>query len=205
MPKQSNRIAAATFIGRSPSPALFESPYHPKKVAARQKQWRQARRNEILESDAAALGFNQRIPAQKAPFNSHHQPLFFNGARYITRDVEAHRGGVWKMFDRRGRRLGTNDGNLSASGTSRLFEIQFKVDRDLPDQSSAIVRGEIRIDGFYEQFETSLEFWSQRQYEQHWLESVTRILDGESSSCLITSVTDPFHANFLFLVADLSP
>ncbi|HET9789354.1 MAG TPA: toxin C-terminal domain-containing protein, partial [Pyrinomonadaceae bacterium] len=34
-----------------------------------------------------------------------------DGRRFITRDVDSHSGGVWKMFDRNGRRLGTYDAN----------------------------------------------------------------------------------------------
>ncbi|HWM87278.1 MAG TPA: polymorphic toxin-type HINT domain-containing protein [Kofleriaceae bacterium] len=65
---------------------------------------------------AKKLGFDRRIPPQKAPFNSHGQPVFFDGKRYITPDVDGHIGGTWKVFDRRGRRVGTFDENLNEIG-----------------------------------------------------------------------------------------
>jgi RHS repeat-associated protein len=69
-----------------------------------------------IKASAAKLGFIKRIPPQKAPFDSHGQPVFFNGKRYITPDVHSHIGGVWKMFDRQGNRLGTFDANLKKIG-----------------------------------------------------------------------------------------
>jgi hypothetical protein len=68
------------------------------------------------KEEAAELGYDRRVPAQKAPFNSHCQVVFSNGRDYITRDIDSHNGGVWKKFDRRGRRTGTYDGNLNRIG-----------------------------------------------------------------------------------------
>jgi RHS repeat-associated protein len=65
---------------------------------------------------AGSLGFSRRIPPQKAPFDSHGQQIFYDGKKYITRDIDAHNGGVWKMFDRKGWRLGTFDKNLNKIG-----------------------------------------------------------------------------------------
>lgn len=62
------------------------------------------------------MGYGTRIPPQRAPFHSHGQDVFSNGTNYITRDVDSHIGGVWKMFDRQGRRLGTYDANLNRIG-----------------------------------------------------------------------------------------
>ncbi|WP_213202165.1 toxin C-terminal domain-containing protein [Erwinia rhapontici] len=60
------------------------------------------------------LGYGQRIPPQKAPFNSHDQPVFSNGKNYITPDVDSHNvTNGWKMFDRKGDRIGTYDGELN--------------------------------------------------------------------------------------------
>jgi len=73
--------------------------------------------NEQVKESAAKLGYNNRIPPQRAPFNSHGQPVFSNGQRFITPDVDSHIGGVWKMFDRSGKRLGTYDANLKRIGT----------------------------------------------------------------------------------------
>jgi len=65
---------------------------------------------------AAKLGYEERIPPQKAPFNSHGQSVFRSGNKYITPDLDSHSGGVWKMFDRSGVRLGTFDANLNRIG-----------------------------------------------------------------------------------------
>ncbi len=67
--------------------------------------------SEASADAAAALGYTRRV--RGAPFNSHGQPVYTNGRDYITPDVDRHRGGVWKKFDRRGRRLGTYDANLN--------------------------------------------------------------------------------------------
>jgi len=53
------------------------------------------------------------IPPQKAPFNSHGQDVYWNGKNYITPDVDGHNvSDGWKIFDRRGNRLGTYDKDL---------------------------------------------------------------------------------------------
>ena len=62
---------------------------------------------------AKQLGYQR---TKQFPFNNHGQPVFKNGNRYITPDVDRHSGGVWKMFDRRGNRLGTYDANLNRIG-----------------------------------------------------------------------------------------
>lgn len=63
---------------------------------------------------AKDLGYGKRIPPQKAPFNSHGQPVFTNGKNYISPDVDGHsQDDGWKMFDRRGDRTGTWNSDLS--------------------------------------------------------------------------------------------
>ncbi len=105
-------------------PVLRGDPYHPDEVAARQQDMRQklqTRHGENFELnppfDAASvankLGYAQRIPPQRAPFNSHGQPVFTNGRRYITPDIDQHNvTNGWKMFDRRGTRIGTYSPDL---------------------------------------------------------------------------------------------
>ncbi|AGN86993.1 hemagglutinin repeat-containing protein [Enterobacter sp. R4-368] len=68
------------------------------------------------EADKAAknLGFGPRIPPYKVPFNSHGQPAYFDGKTYITPDIDSHNvTNGWKMFDRKGNRMGTYDENLN--------------------------------------------------------------------------------------------
>ena len=70
-----------------------------------------------LSQAARKLGYNNYIPANKAPFNSHGQPVFQRGTRFITPDKDNHKGGVWKMFEQGNpRRLGTYDANLKRIG-----------------------------------------------------------------------------------------
>jgi hypothetical protein len=93
---------------RRGSPSLRDDFYHPDAVAERQREWRHYYNRLHPAEMAQTLGYDRRIPPQRAPFNSHGQPVFFNGTTYITPDVDEHRTtGGWNMFDRRGRRLGT--------------------------------------------------------------------------------------------------
>lgn len=99
--------------GYTSSPALKGDPYHPDKVAERSAQSKEYYLGSVKER-AANLGYTRRIPAQKAPFNSHGQVVFFNGKNYITPDVDGHNvTNGWKMFDRRGNRIGTYDSDLN--------------------------------------------------------------------------------------------
>ncbi len=67
-----------------------------------------------LSERAEALGYDKRIPPQKAPFDSHGQDVFTNGKKFISPDVDGHNvTDGWKMFDRRGRRIGTYSPDLS--------------------------------------------------------------------------------------------
>lgn len=60
---------------------------------------------------ARYVGFERRV--KDFPFNAHGQGVWTDGRTLITLDVDAHSGGVWKMFDRRGNRLGTFDALLN--------------------------------------------------------------------------------------------
>ncbi|MFI7607424.1 polymorphic toxin-type HINT domain-containing protein [Micromonospora sp. NPDC049366] len=73
-----------------------------------------ASKGQWLKERAGSLGFSQRVPAQKVPFDSKGQAAFFDGKRYITPDVTGHNTlNGWKMFDRKGNRLGTYDSDLN--------------------------------------------------------------------------------------------
>lgn len=101
-------------VDEVPSPALIGNPYHPDSVAARQKDWQKLYGGFDPKAAAKELGYTQRIPPQKAPFNSHGQPVFSNGKGYITPDIDAHNvTNGWKTYDRKGRRTGTWNSNLS--------------------------------------------------------------------------------------------
>jgi hypothetical protein len=98
--------------GYTSSPGLKGDPYHPDSVANRSAA-NQELYGPTLGDQAANLGYTSRIPAQKAPFDSHGQEVFWNGKEYIAPDVDGHnvtRG--WKMFNCRGVRIGTYASNL---------------------------------------------------------------------------------------------
>lgn len=63
---------------------------------------------------ATYLGYTSRV--RGVPFKSMGQAVFTNGRNFITADVTGHLGGVWKMFDLRGRRVGTFDALLNLIG-----------------------------------------------------------------------------------------
>ncbi|CFQ73814.1 toxin C-terminal domain-containing protein [Yersinia similis] len=73
-----------------------------------------ALKGKEAQEAAKNLGFDRRISPQKAPFNSHGQPVYFDGKNYITPDIDSHNvTNGWKMFDRKGDRIGTYDSNLN--------------------------------------------------------------------------------------------
>lgn len=72
------------------------------------------RRNDPLtrqQADELAerLGYNR---VKDAPFNPHGQPVYRSGNSYISPDVDGHNGGTWKVFDKKGNRVGTFDSML---------------------------------------------------------------------------------------------
>jgi len=101
------------------SPALKGDAYHPDTVAARQTDNRKLYGGFDPKGAAKNLGYGNRIAPQKVPFNSHGQPVFSNGKGYISPDVDGHNiTNGWKRFDRKGRRTGTWNTDL----TKRLKE-----------------------------------------------------------------------------------
>ena len=58
----------------------------------------------------------------KTNYRSHGQPVYKNGNKYITQDVDGHNGGAWKMADSiknlgsKSTRMGTYDANLNRIG-----------------------------------------------------------------------------------------
>ncbi|CAL9560519.1 DUF6531 domain-containing protein [Streptomyces sp. enrichment culture] len=99
--------------GYTSSPALEKDPYHPDMVKRRQAE--NAELYAATPADRAAeLGYKRRISPQKAPFHSHGQEVFSNGKNYITPDVDGHNvSDGWKMFNKKGQRVGTYDADLN--------------------------------------------------------------------------------------------
>lgn len=75
-----------------------------------------------------------------------------------------------------------------------MFEIAFL--SDMPSETARL--GLIRIGTFEERFEASLSYWNEEQYQRQWCAAVARVLQDGETSCLITSIRDPLHANFVF-------
>jgi hypothetical protein len=75
------------------------------------------------------------------------------------------------------------------------FSIEFL---HVEDSDPQLGKGQITIGSFWETFGISLSFWSVSDYQKHWKDALQRIVDGHASSCLLTSVHDPAHANFFW-------
>ena len=48
-----------------------------------------------------------------------------------------------------------------------------------------------------ESFEASLSYWSINLYKRQWNDAITKTVNGEKKTCLITSMYDPKQANFI--------
>ncbi|MEV2251109.1 hypothetical protein AB0I94_11095 [Streptomyces sp. NPDC050147] len=59
--------------------------------------------------------------------------------------------------------------------------------------------GRISVGDFEESFAMDLSYWSVTDYQESWM-SALAVLDGgtDSTSCLISSITDPANSNFVF-------
>jgi Novel toxin 21 len=66
--------------------------------------------NKQLKSAANKMGYAQ---TKQYPFNSHGQLVFKRGNEYITRDIDSHKGGAWKVYDSKGNRKGTFNNDLT--------------------------------------------------------------------------------------------
>jgi RHS repeat-associated protein len=67
----------------------------------------------LVAKESAVTASKLGYKPSKAPFNTHGQPAYQKGSRYISPDADGHKGGVWKMFDRKGNRIGTYNEDLS--------------------------------------------------------------------------------------------
>lgn len=59
-------------------------------------------------------------------------------------------------------------------------------------------RGVIKIGDFEERFDCSLDYWMPVKYQAQWCNAVDKLLQGRSRVALVSSITDPTTANFLF-------
>jgi CdiI N-terminal domain len=77
------------------------------------------------------------------------------------------------------------------------FQINFlhsDIPATTPKEKAAY--GLIKIGTFSEKFIASLDFWSVSDYENHWKKAILRILEGNNTSILITSLNNPTISNF---------
>lgn len=66
---------------------------------------------KLATEAAEKLGYSR---VKSFPFNSHGQAVYKKGNQYITPEVApAHNGGTWKIFNQKGKRIGTADAELN--------------------------------------------------------------------------------------------
>jgi hypothetical protein len=65
------------------------------------------------------------------------------------------------------------------------------------EQDPMVAIGKLRLRDHDEYFESVLGFWGADDYERSWSVGLRRVLAGETTSCLATSVTNPPTANFV--------
>lgn len=73
---------------------------------------------------------------------------------------------------------------------------------ELPEEPTSDVEsgrlGVITIGSYVERFVAATDYWDAPSYRRHWQEAVTRIVQGSVTSSLITSMSEPALANFIF-------
>jgi len=77
------------------------------------------------------------------------------------------------------------------------FSIQFVQEKVLIENDLVNV-GQIVIGNFKETFHSSLSYWTTENYLEQWMNGILRITKGYRRSCLVTSMSDPKTANFIF-------
>ena len=60
------------------------------------------------------------------------------------------------------------------------------------------LHGRITLGDYRETFIALIGFWSPRDYEEHWIRSVRRVVERRETSCLITSLHDPAASDMLW-------
>jgi RHS repeat-associated protein len=91
-------------IGKGLAGAVIEGVFFPEPAGETQETMRSL--DETRE--AANLGY--KLDRSR---RSHRQNVYKKGARLLTRDIDGHKGGFWKMYDLKGNRLGTYNRDLT--------------------------------------------------------------------------------------------
>lgn len=76
-----------------------------------------------------------------------------------------------------------------------MFDISFNCSSD---PGTRVCRGTIQIDAFEEAFESGIGYWTMDDYRTQWIDGIRRVVIEGANSCLVTSITDPISANFIF-------
>jgi hypothetical protein len=71
-------------------------------------------------------------------------------------------------------------------------------DNMFDSEGDSVSSGSIKIGNFEEAFQASLSYWDRSRYLSQWKEALNRLLSGERSSAIITTMYDPNTANFIF-------
>lgn len=78
------------------------------------------------------------------------------------------------------------------------FDIRFTgVPLDGSHLGNGVVEGELTFDDHREGFQSFIGFWSPSDYLAQWRDGAARAARLDGPSCLITSITDPAHADYL--------
>ncbi len=165
------------------APALKKDPYHPDEVANRQKTAQKNYGGFDAKAVAKNAGYNKRIPPQKAPFNSHGQPVYSDGKNYITPDVDGHNvTNGWKKFDKKGRRTGTWNSDLSERIKDQIMK-NFLITlgaEEFESEGDSVLLGSLELNNSIENFQSSLSYWQREDYIFQWKEALDRISRGEN-------------------------
>ena len=81
-----------------------------------------------------------------------------------------------------------------------MFAIELQSPREAGEENDGSVEasGRIIIGDFTETFRVPLGFWSESDYRRSWRQAFEVLnADPHSTSCLMTSMTDPRNSNFL--------
>ena len=79
---------------------------------------------------------------------------------------------------------------------SEQAEIDSKTGRS-DELKTPVGYGLIVIGSFVERFESPLQYWRKKEYEEQWHNAISRLLAGSKKTALITAMYDPATANFL--------
>jgi RHS repeat-associated protein len=75
------------------------------------RQNQQRLTNNEAKELADKLGYDKEV--KDPPFKAHGNKVFTNGKNLITADQDAHSGGTWKVFSKKGARIGTYNADLT--------------------------------------------------------------------------------------------